>query len=123
VPFVFYAMSEDGPVALGWQRVSHRALDSARSRPEMPVHPHDREDRLKPGDIVPVDVEIWPSSTRFAVGETLRLVIAGRDTVKPSVPNAPFALHEHTRNQGTHVIHTGGRFESWLQIPLIPPQE
>jgi len=120
VPFVFYAMAEDGPVALGWQRVSHRALDAERSRPEMPVHPHDREERLAPGEIVPVDVEIWPSSTRFAAGETLRLVIAGRDTVKPSVPRAPFALHERTRNAGTHVIHTGGRFDGWLQIPVIP---
>lgn len=122
VPFVFYAMAEDGPVALGWQRVSHRALDPARSRPEMPVHPHDREERLAPGEIVPVDIEVWPSSTRFEAGETLRLVIAGRDTVKPSVPNAPFALHENTRNRGTHVIHTGGRFDAWLQIPVIPPR-
>lgn len=120
VPFIFYAMSEDGPIALGWQRVSHRALDAARSRPEMPVHPHDHEERLKPGEIVSVEIEIWPSSTRFDAGETLRLVIAGRDTVKPSVPNAPFALHERTRNQGMHVIHTGGRFDAWLQIPVIP---
>jgi uncharacterized protein len=120
VPFIFYAMSEDGPVALGWLRASHRALDAARSRPDMPVHPHDREQLLAAGEIVPVDVEIWPSSTRFAAGETLRLVVMGRDTVKPSVPNAPFALHERTRNRGTHVIHAGGRFDSYLQIPVIP---
>jgi predicted acyl esterase len=40
--------------------------------------------------------------------------------VKPSVPNAPFALHEKTRNRGIHVIHAGGRFDSYLQIPVIP---
>lgn len=120
VPFIFYAMSEDGPVALGWLRASHRALDETLSSPDLPVHPHDHEDRLAPGDIVPVDIEIWPSSTRFEAGETLRLVIMGRDTVRPSVPNAPFALHEHTRNRGTHVIHTGGRHDSYLQIPVIP---
>ena len=120
VPFIFYAMSEDGPVALGWLRASHRALDSTRSRPDMPVHPHDHEQRLAAGEVVPVDIEIWPSSTRFDAGETLRLVVMGRDTVKPSVPNAPFALHENTRNRGTHVIHAGGRYDSYLQIPVIP---
>jgi len=120
VPFIFYAMSEDGPVALGWLRTSHRALDTTRSRPDMPVHPHDHEQLLAAGEIVPVDIEIWPSSTRFDAGETLRLVVMGRDTVKPSVPNAPFALHENTRNRGTHVIHAGGRYDSYLQIPVIP---
>src|SRR5581483_7662783 len=34
VPFVFYAMLENGPVALGWLRISHRELDPTRSRPE-----------------------------------------------------------------------------------------
>jgi uncharacterized protein len=120
VPFIFYAMSEDGPVALGWLRASHRALDTTRSRPDMPVHPHDHEQLLAAGEVVPVDIEIWPSSTRFEAGETLRLVVMGRDTVKPSVPNAPFALHEKTRNRGTHVIHAGGRYDSYLQIPVIP---
>jgi predicted acyl esterase len=122
VPFVFYSMSEDGPVALGWLRVSHRALDVTRSRPDQPVHRHDHEELLAAGDIVPVDIEIWPSSTRFEAGETLRLVIMGRDTVQPSVPNAPFALHQQTRNRGMHVIHAGGRYDSYLQIPVIPPR-
>ncbi|HXC59866.1 MAG TPA: CocE/NonD family hydrolase [Steroidobacteraceae bacterium] len=122
VPFIFYSMCEDGPVALGWLRVSHRALDAAQSRQDLPVHPHDREQPLAAGDIVPVDIEIWPSSTMFHAGETLRLVIKGRDTVQPSVPNAPFARHEHTRNRGLHVIHAGGRYDSYLQIPVIPPR-
>jgi predicted acyl esterase len=83
------------------------------------VHVHEQEERLAPGEIVPVDIEIWPSSTRFNAGETLRLVVMGRDTVRPSVPNAPFALHEHTRNRGVHVIHAGGRYDSYLQIPVV----
>lgn len=123
VPFIFYAMSEDGPVALGWLRVSHRELDAARSRPGQPVHRHEREQRLRPGECVPVDIEIWASSTRFAAGESLRLVVQGRDIVRPSVPNAPFALHADTRNQGTHVIRTGGRHDSHLLVPVVPARE
>jgi uncharacterized protein len=29
--------------------------------------------------IVPVDIEIWPSSTMFRAGETLRVVVQGHD--------------------------------------------
>jgi putative CocE/NonD family hydrolase len=108
VPFVFYAMLENGPVALGWLRVSHRELDPARSTPEQPVHTHTREQLLKPGERVAVDIEIWPSSTLFRAGERLRVVVQGQDIPREGLPNAPFARHEKLRNRGTHVIHTGG---------------
>ncbi len=65
VPFIFYAMMENGPVALGWLRVSHRELDEGRSRPAQPFHTHVREQWLKEGERAAVDIEIWPSSTRF----------------------------------------------------------
>lgn len=121
VPFVFYALNENGPVALGWLRASHRELDASKSRPEQPWHTHWREDRLRAGEIVPVEVEIWPSATRFEPGERLRLVVQGRDIVNESAPNAPFARHDNTRNRGTHVIHAGGPFDSYLLVPWILP--
>jgi uncharacterized protein len=123
VPFVFYAMNEDGPAALGWLRASHRELDPARSRPEQPFHPHTREQRLRPGEPVAVEIEIWPSATLFRAGQQLRVVVQGSDIADRGVPNAPFARHEQTRNQGTHVIHTGGRYDSHLLVPVIPPRD
>jgi hypothetical protein len=120
VPFVFYAMNDDGPVALGWLRASHRALDEGRSRPEQPVHLHDREELLRPGEPVPVEIEIWPSSTLFRAGQQLRVVVQGRDVADRAIPNAPFARHEDTRNRGTHIIHTGGAYDSHLLVPVIP---
>lgn len=122
VPFVFYAMMVTGPVALGWLRTSHRELDPARSRPEQPFHPHTREQRLHPGERVPVDIEIWPSSTRFKAGERLRVVVQGRDVEQEGLPNSPFASHDETRNAGTHIIHAGGEFDSYLLAPVIPPK-
>jgi uncharacterized protein len=122
VPFVFYAMNENGPLALGWLRVSHRALDPTRSRPEQPVHSHLAEQRLSAGERVSVDIEIWPSATQFHKGETLRLVIQGRDIPEASVPNGPTARHEETRNRGRHLLHTGGAFDAFLLIPeILPP--
>jgi predicted acyl esterase len=120
VPFVFYALMEDGPVALGWLRASHRELDPVRSTPQQPFHTHLREQLLEPGQRVAVDIEIWPSSTLFRAGERLRVVIQGQDIQREGLPNAPFALHEDTRNRGTHIIHTGAMSDSHLLVPVIP---
>jgi predicted acyl esterase len=117
VGFGFYAFFDNGPVALGWLRASHRALDEARSTHFLPVHPHTHEELLTPGEIVPLDVEIWPSSTWFEAGETLRLIVQGRDIYHEGLPNLPFSRHEDLRNAGTHVIHCG---QSWLQVPVAP---
>lgn len=121
VPFCFYALYEHGPVALGWLRASHRALDETRSRPEQPFHPHTHKEPLKPGEPVPLEIEIWPSSTLFHAGETLRLIVMGRDiyTERPS-PMLPWLLHEERRNAGTHILRTGGRYDSHLLVPVIP---
>lgn len=118
VPFSFLNALEDGPVALGWLRASHRELDH-RSRPEQPWHPHRGEHRLMHGEVVPVDIEIWPSSTLFHAGEQLRLIVQGQD-VQQYPPNVVAMGHSNTRNRGTHVIHTGGKHDSYLLVPVIP---
>jgi uncharacterized protein len=120
VGFHFYAFYDSGPVALGWLRASHRALDEERSTPWQPVHHHTREDVLRPGEIVPVEIELWPSSTLFRAGESLRVVVKGMDIYRDALPNLPFARHEDLRNRGRHVIHTGGPHDSYLLVPVIP---
>ncbi|MEV6673842.1 CocE/NonD family hydrolase C-terminal non-catalytic domain-containing protein, partial [Streptomyces sp. NPDC051162] len=115
VPFPFFALYDDGPVALGWQRASHRALDEERSTPWQPWHTHDREERLEPGVPVPVEIEIWPSSTLFEAGEQLELVVQGSDFMTGVLPG-----HRTTRNKGDHIIHSGGDYDSHLLIPVIP---
>jgi uncharacterized protein len=118
VPFSFLNALEDGPVALGWLRVSHRELDRGRTRPEQPWHTHTREELLSPGEIVPVEVEIWPSSTRFEAGESLRVVVQGADVQQ--YPAGVVAMgHSVTRNRGRHVLHTGGSFDSHLLVPVV----
>lgn len=120
VPFLFYAQLEDGNVALGWLRVSHRELDEERSTPWQPWHLHQRESRLEPGERVPVEIEIWPSGTHFDRGEKLRLIVQGTD-VYTYPPEVIICRHEETRNAGQHVIHTGGQYDSHLLVPVVPP--
>jgi len=106
------------PVAYGWQRVSHRKLDPARSTPSRPFHTHDEIQKVAPGEVVPVEIEIWPTSIVFEKGETLVLEVAAHD--EPRI--APF-LHDDPRDRVLAeriTLHTGGRFDAHLLLPLIP---
>ena len=105
----------NGLVSNGWLRVSHRELDLARSKPYQPVLTHQRVQLVQPGEIVPVEIEILPSSTRFEAGERLRLVISGRD-----VFSNPMHHHRESCNQGTHTLYTGGAYPAHLLLPIIP---
>jgi predicted acyl esterase len=120
VPFIFYATCDDGPAALGWLRASHRALDLEKSTPWQPVHLHTCEERLTPGTPVPVEIEIWPSSTLFRAGESLRVQVQGHD-IHGDIGGGPSSMrHLELRNAGTHIIRTGGQYDSHLLAPVIP---
>lgn len=122
VGFAFFAQYDDGPVALGWLRASHRELDPLRSTEAKPVLLHRRETKLAAGEIVPLDIEIWPSGTRFEAGETLQVVVQGGDV--HTYPRTSLQdLHEATVNRGEHVIHGGGRYDSHLLVPFARTED
>lgn len=106
------------PVALGWLRVSQRELDPDRSTPLQPYLKHEQNLKLSRGDIVPVEVEILPSSTLFRTGETLEVAIQGQDHFEHHA-----LAHENTVNKGRHIIHFGGDYDSYLLVPMIPLSE
>ncbi|HWI30809.1 MAG TPA: CocE/NonD family hydrolase [Microbacterium sp.] len=121
VGFPFFSTNLDGPSALGWLRVSHRALDETLSTEYQPVHSHTAEHKLARGELVPVDIEIWPSSVLFRKGERLRLLVKGKDFDHyESPPGAPQMTHTATVNVGNHLIKTGGDHQSYLLVPVIP---
>jgi uncharacterized protein len=104
------------PVAKGWLRVSHRELDPELTLPYRPYHRHKRRLFLKPGEIVRVDVEIWPTSMVFKKGHRIRLDVQPRDGV-----GSESYLHYHADyNTGSNTIHSGGAYESYLLLPVIP---
>lgn len=66
-----------GPVAAtGLLRVSQRELDPDRSTAHEPYHRHVSEHRLHPGEVVPVEIGLWPMGMRFHAGERLVLTVA-----------------------------------------------
>jgi hypothetical protein len=101
--------------AKGMHRASMRATDAARSGPAEPYHRFDRIEKLRVGEIVPVDIQIWPLGMHWRACEQLQLLIAGQ---KLSGGEFPGLAGPDTINRGRHVIHTGGRFDSHLLIPV-----
>ncbi|MDF2513475.1 MAG: putative hydrolase, CocE/NonD family [Herbinix sp.] len=113
-----YILGEPHPGSWGKMRVSHRVLDEKLSTDYEPVQSHLKEEKLSPGEIVPVDIAIVPSSKIWHKGQKLRVQVAGR-----YIREGWFEpLAWETDNKGSHVIHTGGKYESFLQIPVIPPK-
>ena len=114
-----YNHLENGQVATGWLRVSHRELDEEKSAPYQPWLKHERRLMLKAGEIVPVEIEILPSSTLFRAGESLALVVQGSEII----PTGYRYQHKETVNKGLHTIYTGGRYDSHLLVPVIPSRD
>lgn len=112
------ALGEPHPGGWGKIRVSHRELDPKWSTDFQPVMAHRWEQKLKPGEIVPIDVEFYPYSIFFHKGQQLQLMIAGRYIREGWFEH----LVWNTDNKGKHIIHSGGKYDSYLQIPVIPPK-
>jgi len=111
-------LGEAHPGAWGRLRVSHRALDPDLSTDYQPVQSHRVEEKLKPGEIVPVDIAFYPHCRIWHKGQQLRLQIAGHYIREGWFE--PFSWD--TDNKGNHVIHTGGKHNSFLQVPTVPPK-
>ena len=73
------ALDPKTPVGQGWLRASHRKLDPKLSLPHRPWHTHDELQKLKPGEVVELDVEIWPTCIVVPAGYRIALSIRGRD--------------------------------------------
>ncbi len=114
-----YVLGEPHPGAWGKMRVSHRKLDPKLSTDFQPVQAHTVEEKLKPGEIVPVDIEIVPHSKIWHEGQQIRVQVAGRYIREPGWFERLVWMPD---NRGNHIIHSGGKYDSFLQIPVIPPR-
>jgi putative CocE/NonD family hydrolase len=109
-------MSPDGAVhtaTRGILQVSHRKLDPELSTPYRPYHTHDEEQKLTPGEVVPIEVEIWATSMVFEPGDRIRLDVNAHDG------QHYFAAY----NLGDNTIYTGGERASYVLLPIVPPRE
>jgi len=113
------------PGSEGRLRVSMRKLDDARSTQFLPVQSFRQPDPVPAGTVVAIDVSLLPWSIQFHAGEQLRLIISSQPPLPPGGNvDGPSPMMKalpalKTRNIGTDSVHSGGRFDSYLQIPVI----
>ncbi len=132
------AIDPHTPVGQGWLRASHRQLDKKLSKPCRPYHTHSKKQPLKSGEVVALDVEIWPTSIVVPAGYRIALTIRGKDYVYPGGSGGrlsnfkneltgcgPF-LHDDPRDRPPQVfggvtgLHFGGAARPYLLLPVIP---
>jgi predicted acyl esterase len=135
------AIDPHTPVGQGWLRASHRRLDKKLSTPYRPYHSHGKKEPLKRGQVVALDVEIWPTSIVVPAGHRVCLTIRGKDYVYPGGSGGrlsnfkneltgcgPF-LHNDPRDRppeiydGVTGLHFGGAARPYLLLPVIPPKK
>jgi hypothetical protein len=111
-------LGEPHPGAWGKMRVSRRSLDEKLSTKYQPVQAHIKDEKVQPGEIVPVEIEIYPTSRMWHKGQHIRIQLAGHYVREGWFEPFFWDLD----NKGNHTIHTGGQYDSYLQIPVIPPK-
>ncbi len=99
----------------GRLRVSTRHLDHNLSTDTVPAHAFDRIEKLKSGEIVDVEIDLFPTGLVFYPGQQLRLVISAQSSLGPIMPMTRDYV---APNSGQHVVHTGGACASYLQLPI-----
>jgi predicted acyl esterase len=133
------ALDPHTPVAQGWLRASHRKLDAKLSTPYRPYHTHDEPQPLRRGEIVELDVEIWPTSIVIPAGCRIGLSVRGKDYEHPGPPArlsnmknpmtgcGPF-MHDDPIDRpadifgGRTTLHFGPGRDAYLLLPIIPPK-
>jgi len=129
------------PIANGWLRVSHRALDPEKSTFYRPYHPHDKAEKLTPGEVYECDVEIVTSCIVVPAGWRVAFTVRGKDyEYTGELSEFGKQFHYSTRGTGgmTHndpddrppavfdnkvTLHAGSGRDPYLLLPIIPPKE
>jgi predicted acyl esterase len=131
------ALDPKTPIGQGWLRASHRKLDSRRSLPYRPFHSHDEKQLLEPGEVVELDVEIWPTCIVVPKGWRVALTVRGKDyehggeaasltnMKNPMRGCGPF-IHDDPTDRpaslfgGNVTLHFGAKRQAHLLLPVIP---
>ncbi|KAK5533496.1 hypothetical protein LTR25_007362 [Vermiconidia calcicola] len=102
----------------GILRASHRAQVPERSTLMIPYHPHDKEDKVPPGEIVKLEISLWPMGIHFEAGEGLLFRVQGFVDTSSDFPSHIDKKLDNL-NEGQHTIHFGGKYDSTIIVPVI----
>ncbi|OKP85998.1 acyl esterase [Paenibacillus helianthi] len=111
------AQTEKFPISQGWLRASLRKTDDELSTEYKPYYTFDEVQKLVPGRIYPLEIEIWDSAMVVAKGNRLLLEIGSQN-------QSGCALLTQTADdriwEADVTLYTGDEFDSYLLLPIIP---
>jgi predicted acyl esterase len=131
------AIDPHTPIGQGWLRASHRKLDRLLSTPHRPYHSHDERERLRPGEVVELDIEIWPTSIVVPAGHRIGLTVRGKDyeyavsggkqsNFKNELKGCGPFLHDDPLDRpleifrGCTTLHADQDRQGYLLVPIVP---
>jgi predicted acyl esterase len=124
----------------GWLRASRRKLDKSRSLPHRPYHAHDEDQKLKPGEIVELDIEVLSTSVALPKGYRIGLAVRGKDYVYGGGAGRSIRFqgghftgvggfrHDEGADRPTKVfngdvtLHFGANQPAYIELPIVPPK-
>ncbi|KAK4570283.1 hypothetical protein LTR86_002363 [Recurvomyces mirabilis] len=105
---------------MGVLRASQRAIDPSKSmHPNFPFHTHEKQEKVQPGTVVRLEIGIWALGVDFDAGESLSVRISGQNLTASEFTAWSVPRPDHELNHGTHKLHFGGEYPSWVIIPYV----
>lgn len=124
---VFYTGTAGDPVPLckGWLRVSMRRVNKEhrKHREWLPYRDYFSTDVLPvmPGEVYPVDVEIWPTNVVLEPGACLVFEVSSGDTQGSGIFTHMEANDRSAdKLKGRNHIHFGPSFVNYVTLPIVP---
>ncbi|MBN1628994.1 MAG: CocE/NonD family hydrolase [Thermoleophilia bacterium] len=107
------------PLASGWLRASHRALDAEKTTPWEIAHDHTKAVPIKPGEVNEYVAQLRPMSHLFRAGKRIKLEISSID-VPTDIETYDVMWHICNSATTLHKIYRDADHQSRLMLPVIP---
>lgn len=102
----------------GWLRGTHREIDSDRSEPWLPFHPHRSSEPLTPGEIYEFNIPIVPTCNLFKAGSRIKIKISSSDD-QPKHALELLASGHLTRQSTSRIkVYHNADYPSHLLLPI-----
>ena len=97
----------------GMLRASQRHVAPELSGKTWNTLSHSRVEKVRPGEKVRLDIQLWPTGIVFEAGEKLILKVGGEELGVPAMRHLGGLKNS---NKGRHVIYVGDESESHLRL-------
>jgi uncharacterized protein len=113
IPYYPISLGVDYKGPQGRLRVSHRKIENKEYFDWR--HEHKISELIEPNQIVEIETILWPVGMIWRKGETLVFTVSSSDLQLFEFPTPPIK----TCNTGNHTLYTGGKYNSFIEVPEI----